>query len=409
MKKKLLILAYEYYPTENANTRIIRHTCELLTDRFEMDLVTVETGHGMKTSAEPSPESFYIIRVPAYSFHREKCTGKMTAPVLARMFYEKTRGRLDHDDTRMLERLYEREIRKAVNVKDYDAVITFSAPVLAHGCASRMIRGTKTRWLAVCLDPYFSHRIFGPEGLEERKRREEKYMEPAEKVMVAYPTDRDYLRAGVAFANKIIPVEMPGIVVRGETGHATCFGPAIRCGFFGSMYREIRDPRTAIALFNEVAKDPEIEAAFAGMPADLSAEELFPAGSRVQYLGVLSGDDLKRRYGETDVLINIGNSVDNQMPSKIFEYISTGKPIINIYKSPECPTLKYLTKYPLALNIGEEALKDHLPEKAAEVCAFCRESRGKSVPAEEITKTFAANTFEAFADTIAKWVNGPGM
>ena len=32
--KKLLVLAYEYCPIENANTRIIRHTCELLAERF---------------------------------------------------------------------------------------------------------------------------------------------------------------------------------------------------------------------------------------------------------------------------------------------------------------------------------------------------------------------------------------
>lgn len=59
-----------------------------------------------------------------------------------RMLTEKLLGRLEHDDTRMLERLYEREVRKAVNLKDYDAVISFSAPILAHGCASRMVRGT---------------------------------------------------------------------------------------------------------------------------------------------------------------------------------------------------------------------------------------------------------------------------
>lgn len=409
MKKKLLVLAYEYYPTENANTRIIRNTCEILAGQFDIDLVTPEVA--LDHPDQVPAIHFRVIRVPSYSFHKEKCTASPSPAIYARMLSEKFLGKLDHDDTRMLERLYEREVRKAVNLKNYDAVVSFSAPILAHGCASRMVSGTNVAWIPVCLDPYFSHRIFGPEGLEERKKREEKYMEPALKVLVAYPTDRDYLRAGVAFADKLISVEMPGVA---QAPVAPALGldhwgqvpviHSLRAGFFGSMYREIRDPRPAIALFNEVAKDPEITVTFAGHLEDLPEEELFPKSGKIQYLGKLSGDDLAKNYAETDVLINIGNSVDNQMPSKIFEYISTGKPIINIFKSPECPTLKYLTRYPLALNLPEEDLKADLQNKAAEVRTFIKTNKTNRVPAEEIQKTFEANTFESFAAAIAKWI-----
>ena len=36
---------------------------------------------------------------------------------------------------------------------------------------------------------------------------------------------------------------------------------------------------------------------------------------------------------EADFLLNIGNSISSMVPSKIFEYISTGKPIISIYSN----------------------------------------------------------------------------
>ena len=45
-----------------------------------------------------------------------------------------------------------------------------------------------------------------------------------------------------------------------------------------------------------------------------------------------------------DFLLNIGNVVINQLPSKVLEYISTGKPIINIIKSKNCPTIKLLER-----------------------------------------------------------------
>ena len=393
--KKILALAYEYYPTENANTRIIRGVCRELAKHFAIDLVTVEVpGAG----GSGSGDGFRVIRVPGYSFHRPQCTGKITPVILGQMFLEKTIGKTVHDDTRMLERLFEREIRRAVRLSDYDAVISFSAPILAHGCASRMIRGTGKRWIAVCFDPYFDHRIFGKEYLEERKRREEKTMEPAEKVLVMVPTDGDYRRAGVAFAEKMQGFEVPGIEIA-EPSAADTAG-SVRCGFFGSMYREIRDPREAISLFSEVSMDPEIDVTFAGHLEGFSEEELFPENGGVRYMGTLHGEDLRRTYAETDVLINIGNSVDNQIPSKIFEYIGTGKPIINLYKTPECPTLPYLTRYPLALNLFEGDIPKDLPGKAKQVRTFCLETRGKRVSAEEIRETFAENTFGHFAETI---------
>ena len=391
--KKLLVFAYEYYPAENANTRIVRNTCRMLAESYDIDLVTVK---------RPGPEEgepFRVIRVPEYSFHREKCTGTVTLSVFIRMITEKALGKLTHDETRMLERLYERGIRKAVHAADYDAVLSFSAPFLPHGCASRLVRETGVPWIAVCLDPYFSHRIFGTKRLEERKKREEKVMETASRVVVTYPTDRDYLRAGVAFADKILGAEMPGIVCRkDETETLPADGP-VRCGFFGSMYTEIRDPRPTVALFSEAAGE-DLSMTFAGSVPDGMEKAFFPEGCNCRYAGVLSGEVLKRQYAETDVLVNIGNAVDNQMPSKIFEYISTGKPVVNIYKSPECPALKYLERYPLALNLFEEDVTKRPEENAEKVRTFCLAHRGERVSQEEILQLFAANTFEAFAEML---------
>lgn len=54
-----------------------------------------------------------------------------------------------------------------------------------------------------------------------------------------------------------------------------------------------------------------------------------------------------------DFLLNIGNVVINQLPSKVLEYISTGKPIVNVFKTEKCPTLLLMQSYD-ALNVFEE-------------------------------------------------------
>ena len=80
--KKILVLAYEYFPMENANTKIVRNLCGLLAESCSVDLVT-SAKPGM-----PGPEydgKVHVIRVPEYSFHREKCTGQLTPGILVRM------------------------------------------------------------------------------------------------------------------------------------------------------------------------------------------------------------------------------------------------------------------------------------------------------------------------------------
>ena len=72
------------------------------------------------------------------------------------------------------------------------------------------------------------------------------------------------------------------------------------------------------------------------------------------FLDPVDNDEAESILMSADILVNIGNSVSNQIPSKLFDYISTGKPILNIYKNKNCPSLEILSKYPDVLNVYEE-------------------------------------------------------
>ena len=50
-----------------------------------------------------------------------------------------------------------------------------------------------------------------------------------------------------------------------------------------------------------------------------------------------------------DILVSLGNFYDNQMPSKLFVYFGSGKPVLHLAVSESDPTLPYLARYPLAL------------------------------------------------------------
>ena len=98
--------------------------------------------------------------------------------------------------------------------------------------------------------------------------------------------------------------------------------------------------------------------------------EQLTACGRLKLHGSVSAEQARAAMQKADVLINLGNAIDNQLPSKIFEYFSTGKPVIHIQKIPECPCLPYMERYGNALVLSEAEPVSANAEKAA---AFCME------------------------------------
>ena len=92
----------------------------------------------------------------------------------------------------------------------------------------------------------------------------------------------------------------------------------------------------------------------------------------------------------------------NQVPSKIFEYISACKPIINVCVNKDCPSIPYLEKYPLALSIIEGVGTPE--EHAAEIERFIIENAGRTVEKATVLELFKECTAEYCAEQMAQVV-----
>ena len=85
--------------------------------------------------------------------------------------------------------------------------------------------------------------------------------------------------------------------------------------------------------------------------------------------------------------MNIGNKVVNQLPSKVLEYISTGKPVINTYKDEKCPA-KALLEDSDSLNLWEGEKE----EAAAEKLRTFLKTTHENIAFSEIEKRFSQYT-----------------
>lgn len=101
---------------------------------------------------------------------------------------------------------------------------------------------------------------------------------------------------------------------------------------------------------------------------------------------------------DADYLLNIGNSLSNQIPSKIFDYFSLGKPVINIQKIKQCPARYYFDKYPLAFTVEEWHLEDY---KDA-LHTFLLDTDHEELTYEHISELYRECTPEYVADEILK-------
>ena len=95
-------------------------------------------------------------------------------------------------------------------------------------------------------------------------------------------------------------------------------------------------------------------------------------------------EECDKILNEANIIINIGNEIANQIPSKVFEYISLGKPIVNFFSIQNDTSKKVLKNYPLVLNI----YKEYTIEDVKRFEFFCQKNRNIILPFNDATKNY---------------------
>ena len=85
---------------------------------------------------------------------------------------------------------------------------------------------------------------------------------------------------------------------------------------------------------------------------------------------------------------------------KIFEYISTGKPVVNFVFDDRSPILPYLRDYPLCLTVNLNRMREDGSDAAEKLAAFVQENRGKRLPFAQIRERYLNCTPEYVAEQL---------
>ena len=116
------------------------------------------------------------------------------------------------------------------------------------------------------------------------------------------------------------------------------------------------------ARMRELSTDAEIRT-FAAMPRALAVNAILDA----------------------DILLSTGNPYPVHLPSKTFDYLSSGKPVIHFYSISDCPAQEFYNRYPLALCLPNDGDPE---EQTGRFRRFCLEKQGERLSWNEVCRIY---------------------
>ena len=244
------------------------------------------------------------------------------------------------------------DTRRAIQRLDartpFDAVCAVAAPYrAAFALESARLRGKKLLWQ---MDPYAANQSYRAPGGYDRERR---LLAAMDHVFITDQALPDFAPGGplAPLAGRVSRLGFPSLVP--PEGPA----PAVdrqSCVFCGTLYPGLREPGALLALFGALGGGWTLTMAGGGWDAFAADRARAEAalGDRLRLPGPVPPDRARALERSAGVLVSIGNTAANQLPSKLFEYVAAGKPVLHLAAGDRDAALPYLRRWPLALCLA---------------------------------------------------------
>ena len=191
-------------------------------------------------------------------------------------------------------------------------------------------------------------------------------------------------------------VALPYLLPQSVTAEGGLFDKEhIHCVYAGSFYKDIRNPEYMLKVFSALTDKKIVLHLYSAGCAEIVNS--YGMCKNILSNGYVSQEELKRVYASCDILIGVGNKLNDFLPSKTYEYLSWRKPIVSF--NPKGYPNSVLAMYPYALQITDDI---PVAEAAEQLDAFVKAQRGKTICEEELKSIYRTNTAENIRDILLK-------
>lgn len=268
------------------------------------------------------------------------------------IFNKITSELIDPDINVMYQKKVLRSVSQLIQENKYDAIISSMGGRSTGYAAYKIKKKYGLKWICILFDPFVKN--------NHLYKKNRVYYKRADRFDQVIKNDCDLIILEECIYNtinekeiksKVVKIGMPLVLAKEkrEKSSNTIKSGIISIAFFGALYKNLRDPEYSISL---LLKIPNVRLDFYGNSSTKQMISLYGEG-RVCYRGVASHADIEKIVDSYDYLLNIGNATLNQVPSKIYEYITYKKPIINIVKNRDDPTIDVIKRYTYGISLVE--------------------------------------------------------
>lgn len=186
---------------------------------------------------------------------------------------------------------------------------------------------------------------------------EMKWLNQTSKVFMPENYLTEYLRNYPLFKNKFLSLELPCFfsndeleVINSQISNNTVL-------HLGSFFHKLREPKALFRIAYELNSISDIKfVSYGSLDKRIKKKYGKEIPSSFSIKERENGQNLLKAIGEASVLVVVDNSFGIQIPSKTFEYISTGKPILLLYDNELSETVRLLDKYSNTLVLKQDSI-----------------------------------------------------
>ena len=226
--------------------------------------------------------------------------------------------------------------------------------------------------------------------------QEQETLRLADKILIvpALTFDKDFCSD---FEGRTEVVDLPIIPTDTEV-KANENTESIKLIFAGMFYKDVRDPKFLLELMSRLPSNYQLELYYGGC-ADTVKKYKEILGDRLNISGFISPEELEGKMSNANLVVNIGNTVLNQVSSKAYDLIATGKPILNFYQNEKDISLEHLRRYPLCYHIDYQNITD---TDIDGLIKWATEVAGKKLDYLQATKNLEEKRLSSVARRIAE-------
>ena len=404
---KIVIIAGVFFPEPSPTGKCVLQYANILKENYDVSVVFIQSGlEKINGVSEQGLILYALFNLRLYLENYFIAKAKKKDHSIIQKFFQlmvlfiKAVGRIQSNILwpNNLRWFYKKAYKKLLELHQktqIDCIFTINSPFTAH-LAGRKFKSNfpNVRWMTYTVDPFSSvikeHSNFlFPKLRGKIDLREERNI--YQQADINFVSEEVYATDQAIFAeviDKIIP--LPYMLIEIPTTKKEYFSSEnINLLYAGRFYRSIRNPEYFFRAFLEI-ENPKI---ILHLYATSDCEQLIEKYIRLSKDRIIRYDpvgieEIQKIMTKADILISIGNSSAAFKPSKTFEYISAGKPIIHFYQNGNRDDI--LDQYPLSLQIDQN--EPDIIKSANLLQIFCIKNKCKSIAWNEISSIYSKHS-----------------